>query len=42
MLEQFFLMKAIVDEMTCNPQIINGITNHQEKTLKGNILNQED
>ena len=42
MLERFYTMKAIVDEMTCNPQIINGITSNQEKTLNWNILSQED
>ncbi len=42
MLERLYLMKAIVDEMTCNPQIINGITYNLEKTLNGIILSQED
>ena len=42
MLERFYVMKAIVDEMTCNPQIINGITYKQEQTLHGIILSHED
>jgi hypothetical protein len=42
MLERFHLLKVIVDEITCNPQIISGIQKkHLDKIRKINFK-QED
>lgn len=42
MIERFYEMKIIVDEITCNPRLINGITKPQEAKLKALILNASD
>ena len=42
MLERFYNMKVIMDEIPCNPQLINGINRKQENKLKSLILTSED
>lgn len=42
MLNRFYKMKIIVDEITCNPQLIAGIKKAQETKLKKLILRSED
>jgi hypothetical protein len=38
MLERFYKLKIVVDEITCNPQLIQGISKKQERNLKNLIL----
>ena len=42
MLERFQKLKVVVDEITCNPQLINGVSKSQESKLKKLILSNED
>ena len=42
MLESFYAMKLIVDEITCNPQLISGIKKTQETKLKKLVLSSKD
>ena len=41
MLERFYLLKVIVDEITCNPQLIQGIKKHHIDKLRKFHLKQE-
>jgi hypothetical protein len=38
MLERFYEIKIVVDGITCNPQLIQGISKKQERNLKNLIL----
>ena len=42
MLERFSIMKLIVDEITCNPQLINGIKDQQINKLRLLMLSSEE
>jgi hypothetical protein len=42
MLERFYQLKLIVDEITCNPQLILGIKLRSEKKLRSLVITKED
>ena len=42
MLERFYKLKLIVDEITCNPQLIHGIQIKSERKLRSLVINKDD
>jgi hypothetical protein len=42
MLERFYQLKLIVDEITCNPQLILGIQLTSERKLRSLVITKED